>query len=283
MKKISAWMTACLLTLAVSSLGVNRVLGDEMSPMTAPQKETGKKSKKPLYVCDKCGLEGDKPGECPHQCGGKMVLKDKKSLSRGMSARAAARMRAMAGSMDKPIYDRAMDVKPLKKGEMAPDGTLVSIDGKEVGLKTLISQKPTILIFYRGGWCPFCNRHLGDLVEIEPALANLGYQILAISPEMPARLATTLKRNEINYTLLSDRTMDLTRQFGLAYRLNPSGGDITEVEVSSGNSLHLLPVPAAFVLDKKGVIRFVYFNPDFKDRVDPNDLLEAAQKAKEGE
>ena len=125
---------------------------------------------------------------------------------------------------------------------------------------------------------------MGQLVKIEPDLMKMGYQVLAITPDKPESLRASIDKHEINYTLLSDRTMDLTRQFGLAYRLDPATlekmkGFGVDLDKATGNSLHELPVPAALVVDTKGLIHFVYYNADIKVRVNPDDLMKAAKEA----
>lgn len=191
----------------------------------------------------------------------------------------------MAEPAAQAIPLEARDVRPLRVGDSVPNGALQSIDGKPVAFKDLITHKPSVVIFYRGGWCPFCNIQMGQLATLEPSLTAMGYQILAVSPDQPAKLKESLDKHHLAYTLLSDRTMDLTRQFGLAYRVSHEvvakmkqyGSDL---ESSTGNTLHLLPVPAAYVVDRKGVIHFVYFNPDIKVRVNPDELLKAAKAAR---
>lgn len=190
----------------------------------------------------------------------------------------------MAGLMENPIPSSPKEIHPLTVGETVPGGTLMELSGKTVSLKTLIAQKPSILIFYRGGWCPFCNLQMGQLVKIEPELQKLGYQVLAITPDKPEELEKSLEKHQINYTLLSDRTMELTHKFGLAYRVDPETlakmkGFGVNLDESTGNHLHILPVPAAYVVDLEGKIHFVYFNPDIKVRVNPEDLLKAAKEA----
>jgi peroxiredoxin len=190
-------------------------------------------------------------------------------------------------TMDKSVYSSAAEAEPLRVGDRVPDGILFQMDGKEVHLSKLIASKPSVLIFYRGGWCPFCNLQMGQLVALEPELAKMGYQILGITPDSTASLKASLEKHKINYTLLSDASMELTRDFGLAYhmgdamvaKLKEYGNDI---EASTGNRLHELPVPAAFVVDTHGKIHFVYSNPDFKVRVDPEALKQAAEKALKG-
>ena len=179
----------------------------------------------------------------------------------------------------------AKEVHPIGIGDTVPDGILTTLNGEMVDLKTLITQKPSIIIFYRGGWCPYCNMQMAQLVKIEPDLQKMGYQILAITPDKPEKLRESLNKQHINYNLLSDRTMEITKKFGLAYRVSREtltrmkeyGNDL---DSATGNSLHFLPVPAAFVVDQKGVIRFVYYNPDIKVRVNPDELLKAAKEAR---
>jgi peroxiredoxin len=188
-------------------------------------------------------------------------------------------------TVDKPVYSSPEEVKPLGKGDMAPDGVLSTVAGKEVGLRLLLSAKPTVLIFYRGGWCPFCNVQMGQLVVIEPGLEKMGYQILAITPDKPESLRSSISRHEINYTLLSDRSMNVTRQFGLAYYVDTAMLDTLrkyghDLELSTGNSIHELPVPAAYVIDTKSIIHYAYYNPDFKVRVNTDDLMKAAAAAR---
>jgi peroxiredoxin len=175
-------------------------------------------------------------------------------------------------------------VHPLIKGAMAPDGMLQTIDGKTVHLKALLQQKPTILIFYRGSWCPYCNMHLYKLQAIESDLHRLGYQILAVTPDNAYHLKEMAKRNQLSYTLLSDPTMELTKNFGLAYKVSDEtmialkkyGHNLDD---ATGNNLHLLPVPAAYVVTKEGKIVYSYYNANFQKRVNPEALLTAAKMA----
>jgi peroxiredoxin len=192
---------------------------------------------------------------------------------------------AMAEQQNDSVALTAQEVRPLAIGDSAPDGILSTTKGKKVNFKKLVAKKHSVVIFYRGGWCPFCNLQMGQLVKIEPALEKMGYQILAISPDKPEKLKESLEKHHINYTLLSDRSMELTKKFKLAYRVSDEtllkmknfGADL---DSNTGNNLHMLPVPAAFVVDQKGVIRFVYYNPDIKVRVNPDDLLKAAKEAR---
>src|SRR5690554_5506850 len=86
---------------------------------------------------------------------------------------------------------KAEDISPLLIGEQVPNANLLDVDGLSVQLKDVMNVKPTILVFYRGGWCPYCNSQLSGLAEIEDEIEKLGYQIVAISPDHLDRLRST--------------------------------------------------------------------------------------------
>lgn len=170
------------------------------------------------------------------------------------------------------------DISPLLIGESIPQVKLNTMENKSVSLNELVSQKPTVLIFYRGGWCPYCNKQLSGIREVEESLKKLGYQIIALSPDKSEDLKNTMDKNQLSYTLLSDSKMEVSKAFGLAYvQTNEKYKEL--LEKSSGETHHLLPVPAVFVLNKEGRIKFEYINPDYKERLHPKLLLLAAELA----
>ncbi len=184
----------------------------------------------------------------------------------------------------KPVASSAEEVCPVLVGTKIPEVTAKTVDGKDVALYDVITKKPTVLIFYRGGWCPYCNLQLGQLQEIETPLLEMGYQIVAISADRPEKLKESLQKKAINYTLLSDSTMKAAQSFGLAFKLDEATFEKykqfgLDLEKASGEKHHILPVPAAFVLKTDGTIVFSYVNPDYKVRVQPDVLLAAAKAA----
>jgi len=182
------------------------------------------------------------------------------------------------------LPDSADKVRPLLIGSAVPDVTLQTAGGKKFSLNEAVKEKPTILIFYRGGWCPYCNLHLGQLQDAEPQLIKLGYQILAISPDSTAILAEGTEKEKISYTLLSDSLMVAAKAFGIAFQVDDATiekykGYGIDLEKSSGQNHHLLPVPAVFIVGTDGKINFVYVNPDYKVRLTPEVLVTAAKAA----
>ncbi len=113
-------------------------------------------------------------------------------------------------------------------------------------------------------------------------MKNLGVQLLAISPDKPSKVRETIDKHQMSFILLSDSDMVAARSFRVAYELD----DQTlaefkkyniDVEDASGQSHHMLPVPAVFLVATNGLIQFEYVNPDYKVRLDPELLLSAAR------
>jgi peroxiredoxin len=179
---------------------------------------------------------------------------------------------------DSTVPAKPTDISPLLTGESIPMLILPDVNGKAFHLNEKIKEQPAILIFYRGGWCPFCNKQLAGIQGIEADLRKLGYQIIAISTDSPRNLAKTLNKQQLAYTLLSDSDLAAAKQFGIAYK-GPKNYEQVLIEGSEGRNVDkLLPVPSVFILDTKGVIQFEYINPDFTQRISPA-LLQAAAGA----
>ncbi|WP_340106860.1 peroxiredoxin-like family protein [Rhodohalobacter sp. 8-1] len=180
-----------------------------------------------------------------------------------------------------------MDIEPLIIGETIPDITLQNHQSESVNLLDDNAEN-TLFVFYRGGWCPFCSAELAELASIENQLYNLGFNIVAISPDSPEFLRQTMNDTDINYTLLSDNMMEASKAFGIAYRLDDdtyqrykSNG--MDLEERSGQQHHLLPAPAVYLSNPEGIIEFEYVNPDYRQRIDKDVLMAAARSLVESQ
>ena len=173
---------------------------------------------------------------------------------------------------------KAEDISPLLAGEQIPVLQLPESTGKMFDVNRSVSQTPTILVFYRGGWCPYCSKQLSGLQEIEKELKDLGYQLIAISTDSPENLRKTMVKEKLGYTLLSDADLKAAKSFGIAFK-SPQSYDNFLPETSGGlNVDKLLPVPSVFILDRKGRILFEYINPDITQRLSAP-LMKAAAAA----
>lgn len=173
-------------------------------------------------------------------------------------------------------------VRPLAVGVHAPLFSATRIDGTVRVFKPDGYARPAIVIFYRGGWCPYCNMQLSDLRLVEPKLRAQGFEIVFLSTDRPEILYSSLKDTDIHYTLLSDSHLDAANLFHVVYHLDDAtlaglkkyGVDL---EKTTGTALHELPVPSVFIIDTTGTIRYVYSNPDYEIRLGAEALLAAAQ------
>ncbi len=182
---------------------------------------------------------------------------------------------------DENLPDDATEVQPLLIGADAPDVTLRTVTGESVQMRELHPEGPVMVIFYRGGWCPFCNRHLAELAAKEEAIRDLGMAIVAISPDSPEQLRESLAGHEPAFTLLSDTDRSAARKFGVAIQVSDPEQVSALVDrtghtaTPAGN--YIFPVPAVFILDKEGVIRFQYVDPDYSRRISGDILMAAAE------
>jgi peroxiredoxin len=128
-------------------------------------------------------------------------------------------------------------------------------------------------------------RHLSALAEVHAALAEAGFSLIAISPDRPEKLRARPETAATPFLLLSDSEAQAARAFGIAFKVEDTlvakykesyGIDL---EGDSGQTHHLLPHPAVFVADARGIIRFAHVNPDYKVRLTSEEIMRAAKRA----
>ena len=185
----------------------------------------------------------------------------------------------------KPISIDENNISPLLNGHEIPNISLQTVEGEDVNLKELVSHKNTILFFYRGGWCPFCNVQMGQLQAIESQLLAMNIQLVGISPDSPEKLKASITQNKLNYLLLSDQHLQAAQAFGLAFYTSDKVTKMYQAKLGVSNPLFnmptgearlVLPVPAIYMIDKTGLIQFMYANPNYKVRPAPELILSAA-------
>ena len=116
--------------------------------------------------------------------------------------------------------DDPTQVQALAVGTRAPTFSAQTEDGAVRTFSPEGYKKPTIVLFYRGGWCPYCNSQLSDLRLVESKLRRNGFEIIFLSTDRPAILYSSLKAKNIHYTLLSDSRLEAAKAFHIAYRLD---------------------------------------------------------------
>jgi peroxiredoxin len=183
------------------------------------------------------------------------------------------------------VPDDPHNVTPIEINTAAPKFVAKEVDGRTFRFDPTSLRQPTMIIFYRGGWCPYCNAQLQDLHTVVPQIVAMGYQVLFLSTDQPTLLYSSLKE-KVDYHLLSDSSMDAAYAFGVAFHVDAAtlakmktyGIDL---EATQGSARHELPVPSVFIVDQRGVVRFRHYDPDYTVRLDAAHVLAAAKSAQE--
>jgi len=177
------------------------------------------------------------------------------------------------------IAKTAQETKPIEKGVQLPVAVVRDSQGKETTLKELSAGKATVLVFFRGGWCPICTRHTGQLIKAYPQIQSTGAQMVAISPDSPESTTSNQSKNSIPFPVFSDSDLNAAKAFGLAFQVD--NGTVNkykhfgiDLESASGRDHHALPIPAVYIVDASGNIVFAHSDPDYKNRLDPASIIE---------
>ena len=188
------------------------------------------------------------------------------------------------------LPETAAETTPLKAGDRAPAFTVRTVDDKPYVFDPDNLANPTILISFRGGWCPYCNMHLSELRTVIPEIRDSGYDVLFLSNDRPELLYSSLKQETqedidgLDYIILSDADISAARALGTAFRIDKGmkgrfderGRDYTD---SSIDKYDALAVPAVYVINKSGEIVYDFVEADYKIRLPADELLAAAKAA----
>ena len=171
------------------------------------------------------------------------------------------------------------DICPIKNSEKVPSAIVNDAKGNEIDLKDYINDKPVIVVFYRGGWCPYCIRHLSALGEIKKEIDALGFELIAITPDSFDKLPVSKEKSgDLGYQLFSDKSTNAINAYGIGWKISDElylkykNSYKMDLEEWSGKKHHILPVPSVFII-KDGVIQFQHVNPNYSERLSPEILL----------
>ena len=138
-----------------------------------------------------------------------------------------------------------------------------------------------MIVFYRGGWCPYCNLALRTYqTELLPQLGQYGARLVAISPQSPDQSLSTAEKAELTFALLSDAGASLARKVGIAFQpveevlaaQRTLGLDLKQVNDSD---VPELPMPTVLIVDSERTVRFADTHADYTARTEVPEIIDA--------
>lgn len=169
-------------------------------------------------------------------------------------------------------------------GLHVPTVSLLHADGTQVASDDLFANKPTVIVFYRGSWCPYCNMALRAYEkDLFPALRARGVQLIAISPQTPEGSVASRDDNELGFTVVSDPGNQLAAAFGI---LTAPSTEALGAQLSLGLDLREanadgtvgLPMPTVAIVDEERILRWIDVQPNYAKRTEPGDILDAVNQ-----
>jgi len=167
----------------------------------------------------------------------------------------------------------------LKIGEQAPLFTAKDNMGKSVDLKELLKTHKTVIVFfYRGQWCPYCNKQMSHLQDSLQYLTAKGAYVVGVTPETDENIAKTVGKTKASFSIIQDNGYKIMKDYKVNYVMDDAlftkyKGYGIDMEKANGNADHVLPVPATYVIDKSGKLIFVHFDKDYTKRPSVKTLL----------
>ena len=167
----------------------------------------------------------------------------------------------------------------LKVGDTAPDFKVKDTDGKEISLKKALKKGPVVMLFYRGQWCPYCNKQLSHFNDSLAMITAKGASVLAITPETPENVKKTIEKTKSTFPIVEDEGLAIMKMYKVNFAVDEKtitkykgyGIDFDKANGANGANL---PVPATYVIGKDGKIKYVFFNTDYKKRASVHDILD---------
>lgn len=167
----------------------------------------------------------------------------------------------------------------LKIGDKAPDFTIKNSANEVFSLSKALKKGPVVLVFYRGQWCPFCNKQLSQLNDSLSQIKAKGATVVAISPEVEESIAKTVEKTKASFAVLHDDKMAVMKSYKVNFAVDANtverykkyGIDFNQ---ANGNNGANLPVPATYIIGTNGIIKYVFFNVDYQKRASVKEILD---------
>lgn len=190
----------------------------------------------------------------------------------------------MIGELVSQTEKSADDAHGISIGESAPMFTAIDADSNQFSLKDELKNGPVVIIFYRGFWCPVCNKHLGSIQDSLKMIEKTGAKVIAVSPEKPEYLDKMASKTGAQFTLLYDEDYKIANAYDVNFK--PTAMQLFiyntvlrgDLKNTHSDDTQRLPIPATYIVNQKGIISWRQFDPDYKKRSSVKDILNALEE-----
>lgn len=209
------------------------------------------------------------------------IAQQSNDVKAGAASRLPSEVVAVFASDQEALAAGGIPSGAIAVGDKLEGFTLPDATGQLRTLDELTADGPAVIVFYRGGWCPYCNLTLRTYErELLPALSAYSARLVAISPEAPDASLSTQEKAELTFMVLSDTAARLADALGITF--DPSeeglaaqqtlGVDIRTTRADGGTRL---PMPTVLIVDPEHIVRFVDIHPDYTGRTEVSEILAA--------
>ncbi|KAL7923802.1 thioredoxin-like protein [Trichoderma austrokoningii] len=208
------------------------------------------------------------------------------SLNTGLQAVAKSAQASMPKTAKKIIADarasvgKQFDAKAtIQPGQKMPEFALSDARGVSVSSVDLLAKGPLLIVFYRGGWCPFCNLTLRAYQQRLEDFKARGVTLVAITPEQPDSSLSTAEKNELQFPVLTDDGLELARKLNITWEQPKElvelmkDGMGNDLKKRHGNDSHDQVVPTTLLVDQEGVVRNIFAEADWATRLEPQEAV----------
>ena len=166
-------------------------------------------------------------------------------------------------------------------GTVLPDADLLDAHGAATTLYAATGGGTSVLAFYRGAWCPYCNVALSVYqAQLLPQLTERGIRLVAVSPQKPDGSLTLQQKHGLAFTVVSDPGNAIAGGLGILTRPSPEaraaqlqlGLDLAGVNADGTTTV---PMPATVILDAARAVRWIDVHPDYSTRTEPQKVIGA--------
>jgi peroxiredoxin len=170
--------------------------------------------------------------------------------------------------------------KGLNIGDNAPLIEGISISRKKINSNEIIKEKEIVVIFYRGEWCPVCNRYLQNLNDSLEFILNKNAEVLVIGPETFENAEKIADKTKATFTLIPDTTLKILKDYDVLFNVTEKYQRKiktflrTDIAESNNQEEAQLPVPATYIIGKDGLIKWRHFKYDYSERASVKEILD---------